>query len=155
MRVREIVHVRQGNRFRRFPDGAAEGQMHMVGKNRGTRQPMLFPSGNAQNHVASLRQPIFANFAPAAIVDQHQMKVEKIPAVRTEDRLGEIDFGEINLEGRQTLLDAVVSHAVMAQLTCDIVLDYFLPHLANAAEREVPPERRRARTADRNAANVP
>ncbi len=69
------------------------------------------------------------------------MKVEKIPAVRTEHRLGESDFGERKLERGQSLLDAIVRHAVMAQLTCDIVLDYFLPHLANATEREVPPKR--------------
>jgi hypothetical protein len=80
------------------------------------------------------------NFASAAIVDEGQVQVVKISAVRSKDRLGEIHVRKAELKLCEILLDSIVRHAVVAELTCNIALDHVAPYITDAGQGEVSAE---------------
>lgn len=103
---------------------------------------MMFLSGNAQNHFASLGKAVQADFAPAAIVYENRVQIVNISAVRTEYGLGKIHFRKAELELMQLRLDLLVCHPVVPELIGDVALDYLARNVAGASQGKVSAEGR-------------
>src|SRR6516165_5458634 len=103
---RKVVQITKRHVLGRLMQRNSRKDMHMVAKQRESRQSMIPLSGGTKRHFVRSVELVFTDFVPAPFVDQHKVEIVTINAMAADLLLCQIDVAKLKLVAFELRLDA-------------------------------------------------